>query len=803
MRYITHMEIRQAAEPSSKKILIIILLLGLTVRIVGLPFGLPYLYHVDEARFAKISLHYFTGDLNPHFFHVPTLHTYLVAGIWAVYFHVGKILGIFTSVPDFMNAFEKNPTFFILLGRLLTVIMSVGTIALVYLIGRKMYNRRAGILAALFLIFAYDPNKISHYQVPDAPMVFFFMLSFLFIWYIYKRGRPWDYILAGLFAGLAMATKYGGQLLFLPLILAHVFRKVEEKKPLKDILFSLPLVLSGVSFFAGFFLACPYFLLDFPAFWKGFRWQSQHLYVSGHFGSSTSQSAWLFYLQHGFRENIGVISQFLVLGGVLLGVVRHKTREIILFSLPLVLFAIIGSWKAIAVRYMLPMIPFLVLIAGYFLDLILTKSERLAAKSHPDAHPVRKKKALISATIVLLILLPSAYRVFRFDLSLTQADTRTIALRWIEENIPEGSFIAREMYTPSISDEKYSVHYRHTLGQVTLEYLSNRRVEFVVVSDIMYSRFLSAAEEFPKQARFYQSLEEEAVPVKTFEPAWNEKLNDLHNPTIKIYRLSADPNLYFPGHFQQYAQNIVLTRTSKNRWRLRSSVAAGAVVSGKEKVKNPYIRLADSKRNEIVRLTVYEGPVPSEKGNDMTKTTRFAAPLTEWEIRLGYEYSVDDILPGFDIPGPLIKEFTFPEKIGSDNTLLHQREYLFQYAASPNQGDSKYFQIITLSQIGKSVRLYSHVFGNRLRWGESYVENPFVLVTDTEGKELARLIIFEGKVGGKTDKSSQAKNAITIPSLPKKFKVYAGFEYFHDGEHPEFSGGPTSQEVIVPEESED
>jgi hypothetical protein len=795
---------RQNNGLSSRNVLVVILLLGLLVRLVGIPFGLPYLYHVDEARFAKISLNYFTGDLNPHFFHVPTLHTYAVSGVWALYYHIGKIFGKFTSVTDFMDSFQEDPTVFMILARLLTVILSVGTIALVYLIGTKMYNRRVGIFAALFLIFSHVHNKISHYQVPDAPMVFFFMLSFLFIWYIYKRGRPKDYILAGLFAGLAMATKYGGQMLFLPLLLAHLFRKVEEKQSLQNIIFSLPLVLSGFFFGAGFIIGCPYFILDFSSFLKGFRWQSQHLYVSGHFGSSTAQPAWLLYIKHGFRENVGLLSQFLVLGGVLYGLIRHKKREILLFSLPVVLFVIIGGWKAYAVRYMLPLTPFLVLIAGYFLDIVLQKIEAFRTKSSQDKGKESRSNIILPVLLISLILSPSVYKVLRFDLSLTQKDTRTLSKEWIEENIPAGSQIACESYSPPISETRYDRHYRHTLGQVTLEYLIQRGTQYVVISDIMYSRFLKAPEEFPRQARFYNSLNEQAVQIKTFEPAWNEQLIDLHNPTIKIYMLSRYPNFRYPGNFHQFTQKIILTRTSKNRWKIRSDLVTRGHIAGNEVIKNPYAKLIDSQNKEIVKLTVHSGSLSSQEEITFSKSMKFSAPLTEWEIRLGYEYDLKSSSPAFDIKGPFSKEYSFPEKIsGKDKTAFHKQEFVFLYTSSPNQSDSKYFQIVTISQKGQAVRLYTHVFGSRLRWGEGYVENPFVQITDLEDQELAKLIIHKGKLGEQFEKRGQAKNSMSLPLLPKRYKIYAGYEFYNDGENPQLSGGPSRMDIITPLESED
>jgi len=119
-------------------IIIFVLFLGLFVRLWGISFGLPYLYHVDEDRFAKISLRYFTGDLNPHFFHVPSLHGYFITGIWKIYFFIGKIFGEFHTQSDFIESFNANPTSLIFLGRLFSALLAAGTILIVYLLGTKI-----------------------------------------------------------------------------------------------------------------------------------------------------------------------------------------------------------------------------------------------------------------------------------------------------------------------------------------------------------------------------------------------------------------------------------------------------------------------------------------------------------------------------------------------------------------------------------------------------------------------------------------------------------------------------------------
>ena len=77
--------------------------------------------------------------------------------------------------------------------RLLTVFLSVATITS-FISSAKNVQRAVGLLAALFLYFSPEHNRISHYMNPDSPMVFFCPLI-SFIWRIYKPARentmPW------------------------------------------------------------------------------------------------------------------------------------------------------------------------------------------------------------------------------------------------------------------------------------------------------------------------------------------------------------------------------------------------------------------------------------------------------------------------------------------------------------------------------------------------------------------------------------------------------------------------------------
>jgi len=790
---------------STKKIgFIFIVIIAIITRIWGITFSLPHTYHVDEARFAKISIGYFSGDLNPHFFHVPSLHSYLVSGIWGVYFIIGKIFGAFHSSTEFIESFNNNVTVFFILGRLLTALLSIATILIIFLLGKKMYNPRVGFLAALILIFSPIHNKISHYMVPDVPMVCFFLLAFLFIWFIYQKGNTKFYILAGLFAGLASATKYGGQLLFLPLFLAHLFHLLDGKEPIKNIFLSYNLILSGAFFLAGFFIGCPYAILDFATFWRDFKWQSQHLYTTGHLGSSMAQPAWLFYLWHGFKENIGKYSQYLVLGGVVYGLFKHKKREILLLSLPLVLFVIIGSWKTKAVRYLLPLAPFFILIGSFFLDFLLNKISSYLSKS-PNKFISLINRGFLSWIIIISFLFSPALKVVRFNYILTKKDTRTVAKEWIKTNLPKGSRIALEMYTPPLSRSDYRITYKHSLSRVSLEWLANRKIEYIVVSDIMYARFTRYPHEFPREASFYNFLNEKAVLIKSFEPKWNDYLIDLHNPTIKIYKLSDYPNFSFPGNFIQYSQVVNLIKNGVEQWKIQSTIKGYGLIEGSEKIKNPYVRIVDSDEKEIFKLTVYDGEIKSDDKFSYSNSGESFPLPQEAKIYIGYEYYFYPSLWNIPLEAMPKKEHLLVKKIEKSSLIKKNKlNYIFLYTSFPNTRGDDYFQIIEISKPGAIWSLSTIIFGGELSWGNDYVVDPFVKITDSKDNEVKNLIIFKGRLGSlEAKRKGPIRKSLDLIQLPEYFKVFAGYFYYFDQEYPERAGGPESIELTIPSLHED
>jgi len=777
-------------------LLLLLLALAAGTRFWGLDWGLPHTYHVDENWFAGKAIQFFKGDLNPHFFHVPTLHMYMLAGLWRAYYGVGRAAGSFRTPEEFESKYINFPTPFYLIGRTLSALFSIGTILLLYVLGSRMYGRRAGVLAALLLVFALDHNRLSHDMLPDVPMVFFLVLSLWFIWKIYASGRTRDYLFAGLAAGAAMAMKYGGHMMFLPLFLAHLFRVLETRRPRWEILFSPKLIGAGLVFGAAFIAGSPYAVLDFPKFWSEFRWQSRHLLSEGHFGSSFEEPAWLFYVKHGFRENVGLFAQFLVLGGVILGLVRRGRRDLILLAYPLVLFLIVGTWKARATRYLMPLAPFFILAGAVFLDAALRFLGRLAGRSR--GRTVRPALGVAGAVLVAGLVFPSVREVVRLDAALAGPDARTTARDWIHRTILPGTRIALEQYGPPISRERYAVAYVHTLGDVDLEWLSMKKVEYVVTADTMSDRFTRNPAEDPKRAGFYFGLEREAVLVKTFRPHYRGPLLDIHFPTLRIYRLSQAPYYGFPGNFGRYAQEIRLERGPEG-WRVRSAVSAAAWFEANERVRNPYLRLTNAEGREVGLVLLHEGEITASEVFSC-ENGRLIGEIPEGtRLHIGYEYS---LAPNpFSVPpeGPLRKEYTLPERIDKGSIAAGRWSCDYGFVRFPGGRGDDYFQTVTLARREATASLRSRVFGGGLRYREDHVRNPFVLLRDANGTDLRKVVIFEGTLGSlKADRFAPAQNGAVLPDIPSDVRVFVGYEYYFNNFKPEAAGGPELVEIPFP-----
>ena len=102
---------------------------------------------------------------------------------------------------------------------LIPALLSLGVLPVAYLIGRELFNRTTGIVAALLITLTPTIAYWMSASYADLPAGFFYGLSFYFALRQYRTRRWQDALLSGIMAGLAAWTKNSALLLIGVLVL--------------------------------------------------------------------------------------------------------------------------------------------------------------------------------------------------------------------------------------------------------------------------------------------------------------------------------------------------------------------------------------------------------------------------------------------------------------------------------------------------------------------------------------------------------------------------------------------------------
>lgn len=108
------------------------------------------------------------------------------------------------------------------IGRSISVLAGVGTVALTYSYGSRCYNRLTRFLAALFLGLTVLHIQLCHYSAFDVHLAFFIMLALNLFERVQAHGRLWAYALSGAAMGAAIAVKFSAVTLPLLFLLPHL-----------------------------------------------------------------------------------------------------------------------------------------------------------------------------------------------------------------------------------------------------------------------------------------------------------------------------------------------------------------------------------------------------------------------------------------------------------------------------------------------------------------------------------------------------------------------------------------------------
>ena len=242
--------------------IVFVLVLGFALRIWGINFGLPHIYHRDENFEVYRALALGVGDYNWERIS-KSGYFYLLFFEYCLYFLLMYVVGVFHSPQEFGLSILKDPTIVWLIGRSTTALIGTINLFVVYLIGRRIHSHLVGIISSFLLATTYLHVRESHYVTVDIPLTCLVAVCLYFAVRIYQADDYRNYIKVGIFAGLASMVKLPGIMVIVPVFLAHFFKSRRDRYPAISLEFFKPLaIFLGILFFV-------YILGNPGVFWVG------------------------------------------------------------------------------------------------------------------------------------------------------------------------------------------------------------------------------------------------------------------------------------------------------------------------------------------------------------------------------------------------------------------------------------------------------------------------------------------------------------------------------------------------------
>jgi 4-amino-4-deoxy-L-arabinose transferase-like glycosyltransferase len=528
----------QAGWASAKRLrlalLSAILLAAAGLRLVGVGFGQPFVYHPDEWVTANPAMNMVrTGTWDPRFFLYPSALTYAERTVVSI----SRIVtgASLTTAPtsglaglpdrDGSNALPEQFAYFFW-GRVVVAVLGVLTALVTYLAASRIAGAVGGLAAAA--IVAVDPLHVlhSHYLTPDVPTSFCTSLTLLLGLLGSKGNRRW-LVASGFVAGLAASTKYnGGLVLMVPLVL-HFASGLGWQEVARRAASRTTVLIVGASI-VGFVVATPAILFDSEGVFAGIQAQAI-AYTAGHPGAEGTDN-WLFNLRYLYSSGLGPALSALVVAGLGMAAIwrRAETSAVALFAAAY--FALVSIPLVRFERNLVPLVPYLAILAGVAVGRV---APSFGAWPRIQRDLPRLASSVIATALVCVGLVQAGSASIAVDKMLLLPDTRTEALSWIEQNLPAGSRIVREQFTPQVPSGRLSVGFVYTLPGHPMSFYKENGVQYLVASGFNIDRFGAG---YPTQKAFYADLL--TLPI-VYELWPGTQGHLLTGPRVIVVRLTA------------------------------------------------------------------------------------------------------------------------------------------------------------------------------------------------------------------------------------------------------------------------
>jgi Dolichyl-phosphate-mannose-protein mannosyltransferase len=415
-----------------------LVLLALGLRMWGVSFGLPHVLHPDENFEVYRALAMGAGHFD--FDRISKSGYFYILFVEYGFLYVYLFLTHAVASPDaFARLIVSDPTPLWLVGRGSTAVIGAVNVVLVYRIGRHLQGPATGLLAAAFLAVAAVHVTFSHYITVDIPMTCLGTAALLYAVRIQRRGRTADYLLAGLFLGLAAMFKLPGVIVAVPIFVAHWMRMAGTGGRLVDLRALRPLAMCGVMAVVIYVAGNPGILWRGAGLIRGIlaivAGSASRPGVTPELERSAQLNLWLYYARVLWDGMGGPVLLAGVAGIAWAALRRNRGAQLLAVHVVAyyVFMSVVQDRYLVYGRYMLPIVPSLAILAGVLVHAV-------GARLWTGA----RMRTVALAGVAALMCLPALAGAVAFDQKRARPDTRILAQAWVEANVPDGTTVLVE-----------------------------------------------------------------------------------------------------------------------------------------------------------------------------------------------------------------------------------------------------------------------------------------------------------------------------------------------------------------------
>lgn len=536
---------------SAKKHLLFLALflsLGTYLRFFNLDWDQGHSHHPDERNIASaVARISFFDNLNPEFFAYNGLPIYL-------YRATGEVVAKTTQNDRWIKDWGKIS----LIGRHYSAFFSSISLILVYIVGKRVFNKKVGIVAVLLAAFSPSLIQTAHYAVTESLLVFWALLITYLSLGLYKNPKGQKLFLTSLVCGLSLATKTSAITLLIVPILSYL-PHLKSKKPLKSLILPLGFVVTALLFFG---LFSPYNFLSWQKYMESMDYEggivNGKLKVVYVLQFLKTYPYW-FHFKNLFWQLGPTLALTAIVGLFASWIYSIKTQSKKLFiflTWPTIYLLIVGGWYAKFVRYLVPALPFLCLLSAWLI--VWLEKKRYSFSK------------LLFATVSLSTIL---WGIAFFNLYQGQS-TRLTASAWIFENAKDKDLILNEHWDdglplrfesqpfPEKDFTRENIEIYEKDDQAKVDHLSKMLAKgdwLTLSSRRLWGTVTKLPERYPLTSKYYQLLFEEKLGYKlvkevySYPKIWNVKVpTNLAEETLQVYD---HPHIYIFKNTESFKES--------------------------------------------------------------------------------------------------------------------------------------------------------------------------------------------------------------------------------------------------------